>query len=65
MLSPLYDKLFDKGFISFKDNGEILISDWLSPQNQERISFEYSPEDLFLNEQRKKYLEYHRENVFK
>ena len=65
MLSPLYDKLFDKGFISFKDNGEILISDWLSLHNRELISFEYSPEDLFLNDQRKKYLEYHRENVFK
>ncbi len=65
MLSPLYDKLFDKGFISFKDNGELLISDWLSPRNKELISFEYSPKDLFLNDQRKKYLEYHRENVFK
>jgi len=65
MLSPLYDKLFDKGYISFNDNGELLISDWLSPQNRSRISFEYSPEDLFLNEQRKKFLEYHRVNVFK
>ena len=65
MLSPLYDKLFDKGYISFSDNGELLISDWLSPQNRRRISFEYSPEDLFLNEQRKEYLEYHRVNVFK
>jgi predicted restriction endonuclease len=65
MLSPLYDKLFDKGYISFKENGELLISDWLSPQNRSRISFEYSPEDLFLNEQRKEYLKYHRVNVFK
>lgn len=65
MLSPLYDKLFDKGFISFRDNGEILISDWLSPHNKNLISFDYSPGDLFLNAQRKKYLEYHRENVFK
>lgn len=65
MLSPLYDKLFDKGFISFDENGNLLVSDWLSPQNRERISFDYSPEDLFLNDQRKKYLEYHRENVFK
>lgn len=65
MLSPLYDKLFDKGFISFTENGELLISDWLSPQNKRRIPFEYSPKDLFLNDKRKKYLEYHRENVFK
>ena len=65
MLSPLYDKLFDKGYISFDENGDLLISDWLSPQNKERISFDYSPADLKLNEDRKKYLEYHRENVFK
>ena len=65
MLSPLYDKLFDKGFISFDDNGHILISDWLSPKNQELISFDYSPMDLNLNEQRRKYMKYHRENVFK
>ena len=65
ILSPLYDKLFDKGFISFNEEGNILISDWLSPQNRERISFNYSPEDLYLNDQRKKYLEFHRENVFK
>ncbi len=65
MLSPLYDKLFDKGFISFDNDGHILISDWLSPKNQELISFDYSPADLNLNEQRQKYMEYHRENVFK
>ena len=65
MLSPLYDKLFDKGFISFSDEGEIMISDWLSPQNRERISFDYSIEELNLNEQRRKYMLYHRENVFK
>lgn len=65
LLSPLYDKLFDKGFISFDANGNLLISDWLSPQNRKLISFNYSIQDLFLNNQRKKYLEYHRENVFK
>ncbi|MCQ2303570.1 MAG: HNH endonuclease [Bacteroidales bacterium] len=65
MLSPLYDKLFDKGFISFDEQGNLLISDWLSPQNRNRIVFNYSLEDLRLNDERKKYLEYHRENVFK
>ena len=65
LLSPLYDKLFDKGFISFKNNGELLISDWLSPHNKALISFDYSPKDLLLNDQRIKYLEDHRENVFK
>ena len=65
MLSPLYDKLFDKGFISFSDDGEILISDWLSPRNRRLISFNYTREDLNLNDERKRYLAYHRENVFK
>lgn len=65
MLSPLYDKLFDKGYISFTDDGDLMISEWLSPQNKQRILFNFSPEDLFLNEQRKKYLKYHRNNVFK
>lgn len=65
MLSPLFDKLFDKGFISFKDNGDIMISDWLSPQNKSRICFDYDKNDLRLNDERKKYLIYHRDNVFK
>jgi predicted restriction endonuclease len=65
MLSPLYDKLFDKGFISFNDDGDILISDWLSDRNRRLISFKYTREDLNLNDERKRYLAYHRENVFK
>lgn len=65
MLSPLFDKLFDRGYISFKDNGDILISDWLSPANQQRIDFTYDKEDLHLTAKRKSFLEYHRNNVFK
>lgn len=65
LLSPLYDKLFDKGYISFDNDGHILISEWLSPKNKELISFVFSPADLNLNEQRLQYMKYHRENVFK
>lgn len=65
MLSPLFDKLFDKGYITFEDNGELKISNWLSPANKERIDFEYSIEDLHLTPERKKYLDYHRSFVFK
>lgn len=65
MLSPLFDKLFDRGFITFDDDGDIEISDWLSPANQERIDFSYKKEDLHLTAKRKSFLEYHRNNVFK
>ena len=65
MLSPLFDKLFDRGFITFNENGDIKISDWLSPANQQRINFNYIKEDLHLTDRRKSCLEYHRSNVFK
>lgn len=65
MLSPLFDKLFDRGYITFKDNGDLIISDWLSPANQQRVNFTYNKEDLHLTDKRKAFLEYHRNNVFK
>lgn len=65
MLSPLFDKLFDRGYITFDDGGDIVISDWLSPANQQRIDFTYNKADLHLTDKRKAFLEYHRNNVFK
>lgn len=65
MLSPLYDKLFDRGLISFENNGQLKISNWLSPANRERINFSYKVEDLHLTPQRQAYLDYHRKFVFK
>ena len=67
ILSPLYDKLFDRGFITFTDERRVLVSNWLSPRNQKRIDLKNN--DFFqmlpIDEFRKKYLEYHRELVFK
>lgn len=65
MLSPLFDKLFDKGYISFENDGTIKISNWLSPTNQARIDFSYDANDLHLGALRNSYLEYHRKYVFK
>ena len=65
LLSPLYDKLFDRGFITFEDDGSLKISEWLSKDNQDRIDFTYDMNDLQLTAERKTYLEYHRNNVFK
>ena len=33
-LSPTYDVLFDRGFISFQDNGNLMVSPFISPMNQ-------------------------------
>lgn len=67
ILSPLYDKLFDRGFITFNDDKRVIISNWLSRQVKDRIGikdhqlFQFLP----INTERAKYLEYHRESVFK
>lgn len=63
-LSPVYDKAFDVGLISFDDDGKILVSNrlvkdapLLGISGQERIKE--------LNFLHKKYLAYHRQNLFK
>ncbi len=67
MLTPTYDKLFDRGFITFDENKKLIVSPWLSPMNQKRLNI-YSGmrvDKLLLDEKRIEYLKYHRENVFK
>lgn len=66
-LTPTFDRLFDQGFISFEDDKTLLVSPWLSPMNQKRLGI-YSGkliDKLPLDEKRKKYLLYHRKNIFK
>ena len=67
ILSPLYDKLFDRGYITFTDDKRVSISNWLSRQVKERIGIKDNQKFQFLpiNQERAKYLEYHRSTVFK
>ncbi len=67
MLSPLYDKLFDRGLISFTDDRKMIVSNWISPRNVQRMGLEDGKfyQSLPTGEDRLKYLEYHRECVFK
>ncbi|MBO7610101.1 MAG: HNH endonuclease [Muribaculaceae bacterium] len=67
MLSPLYDKLFDRGFITFTDDRCVHISNWLSPQNIRRIGITEGRfiQMLPIDDRRKDYLAFHRESVFK
>lgn len=67
ILSPLYDKLFDCGYITFSDDKRVSISNWLSRQVKERIGIKENQLFQFLpmNDFRASYLEYHRSTVFK
>ena len=63
LLSRGMDALFDKGYISFEDNGSIMISDRLSSEVKEHLN-NYSLNPIVLNENRLKYLDYNRKYVF-
>ena len=67
LLSPLYDKLFDKsiGLITFTPEKEILISKKLSSENRARLGVDNRDyiADLPING-REEFLEYHRKYIF-
>lgn len=67
MFSPLYDRLFDHGFISFDPKKCMMVSNWLSPSNQKKCQIEAGTyiQSLPLDEKRENYLQYHRKFVFK
>lgn len=63
LLLPTLDKLFDKGYISFLDSGQIIISDLLDDFASLGISKDMK---LFqIEDKHKSYLNYHRNNIFK
>ena len=64
LLSRNMDILFDLGYISFKDNGEIMPSNKLSNEIKEHLK-QYSLKQIFLTTKRIKYLKYHRQKVFR
>ena len=66
MLSPLYDKLFDRGFMTFTDDRKIVLSDWLSPQNKKRLGISDGEfvQALPMDDSRRTYLKFHRDSVF-
>lgn len=61
LLSPNYDEAFDKGFISFDDNGRIVLSQHLTKESINALGFNHTDKiQKVLTTAQKKYLEYHR-----
>lgn len=68
VFTPTYDKLFDRGYISFTDDKRLMVSTWLSKYNREQLGLvEGQVIDRLpvIDEKRKRYLEYHRAHIFK
>lgn len=63
LLCPNHDKLFDRGFISFDDDGSILISESLSENNRMFLNVN-SDIKIMLDPAVQEYMKYHRENIF-
>jgi hypothetical protein len=66
LLTPSIDHLFDRGFISFEDNGRLLISPVAHTESLRRMGMEM---DTALNvggfsDGQRRHLDYHREWVF-
>ena len=63
LLLPNLDKLFDSGFITFKNTGEIIISDEIKQEHFDALGITKQTK-VKLFEQNKQYLDFHRCNIF-
>lgn len=65
LLSPHVDSLFDKGWLSFKNNGDVLWA--VPPVTDPTVAFwRLSPSNVGnFNSQQKHYLDFHREFIYK
>lgn len=66
LLTPTADHLFDRGFISFEDNGDVIISPVADLVSLKRMGLdsEHPPRALPLNSDQKHFLEFHRKEIF-
>lgn len=62
-MTPTYHTLFDLGFISFENDGKLLVSPFLSNVTKNRLNLR-DGEHIRLQTGSDKYLEYHRNNIF-
>jgi putative restriction endonuclease len=65
IFTPTYDKMFDQGFISFEDDGTLLVSPYISPLNIKKLNLIKNKKYNIQPSGREKYLDYHRNNIFK
>ena len=63
LMCPNHDRIFDKGYITFDDDGKIMISDRLTENDRVLLNVD-SRMHIELTESNKKYLQFHRKNIF-
>lgn len=63
LLCPTHDALFDKGYITFYDDGLIMISDLIDESQLEMLNINKNIRITF-NDSTRQYIKWHRENEF-
>ena len=63
LLSPNLDSLFDAGLISFEDDGSIIFSEQLDPEDAEKLGVGTDAKLSKTDSRHAQFLSYHRENV--
>lgn len=64
LLHPVLDHLFDSGFITFEDNGEIRISVKLSQEDIKILNVSRTSKLRKVPNGLRQYMSFHREHVF-
>ncbi|MCL6373433.1 HNH endonuclease [Pectobacterium atrosepticum] len=64
LLTPTYDTLFDKGFISFDKEGIMLVSDEIKSFMQ-TLTGSKKQNNIILSKKQEKYMAYHRDEIYK
>lgn len=65
LLSPTFDRLFDRGFISFRDTGLIMPSNHFSDDNFKRVGLKTGEKfNLQISTEMKSFMDFHRDVVF-
>jgi hypothetical protein len=62
LLLPNFDRLFDKGYISFSNDGKIIFSRYLGVSDRVLLGIDETIHLLKINDAHKPYLQFHREN---
>ena len=67
ILSPLYDRLFDRGFITFTPERHVILSEFISPFTWKQINLKNDTfvKALPMDDKRIAYLTFHHQSVFK
>jgi predicted restriction endonuclease len=67
MLSPMYDKLFDRGFITITEDRHVILSEFISPYTWKQIGLKNNTfyNAIPMDDKRIEYLKFHHQSVFK